>query len=82
MTNSFRRKFFLAIAIAIAAVVSALSVPAKAADAIIIGIPAAQSGPVGVADHQDWTNGAAMAIEDINADGGVLGRPLEVKTTA
>jgi len=50
-----------------------------AADPIIVGIPAAQSGPVGVADHQDWTNGATMAIEEINAAGGVLGRPLEAK---
>lgn len=50
-----------------------------AEDPIIVGIPAAQSGPVGVADHQDWTNGATMAIEEINAAGGVLGRPLEAK---
>ena len=56
-----------------------LTGPAVAADPIIIGIPAAQSGPVGVADHQDWTNGATMAIEKINAKGGVLGRPLEAK---
>lgn len=52
---------------------------AAAADNIIIGVPAAQSGPVGVADHQDWTNGVMMAIEEINADGGVLGRQLEAK---
>ncbi len=56
---------------------AALCTPLMAADPIIIGIPAAQSGPVGVADHQDWTNGATMAIEDINASGGVPGRPLE-----
>lgn len=49
------------------------------ADNIIIGIPAAQSGPVGVADHQDWTNGVVMAIEEINSEGGVLGRSLEAK---
>lgn len=53
--------------------------PATAAENIIIGVPAAQSGPVGVADHQDWTNGVQMAIEDINAAGGVLGRQLEAK---
>ena len=52
---------------------------AYAADNIVIGVPAAQSGPVGVADHQDWTNGVQMAIEDINASGGVLGRQLEAK---
>ncbi|MED5530757.1 MAG: ABC transporter substrate-binding protein [Pseudomonadota bacterium] len=34
---------------------------------------------MGVADHQDWTNGVLMAIEDINSKGGVLGRNLEAK---
>lgn len=51
-----------------------------AEDDIIIGVPAVQSGPVGVADHQDWSNGVAMAVEEINAAGGVLGRQLAVKT--
>jgi branched-chain amino acid transport system substrate-binding protein len=50
-----------------------------AADDIVIGIPAALSGPVGVADHQDWTNGVTLAIEEINANGGVLGRQLSTK---
>jgi branched-chain amino acid transport system substrate-binding protein len=58
---------------------SLISTNAIAEDPIVIGIPAAQSGPVGVADHQDWTNGATMAIEEINANGGVLGRQLEAK---
>lgn len=49
------------------------------ADNIIIGIPAAQSGPVGVADHQDWTNGALLAIEELNEAGGALGRQIEAK---
>lgn len=52
---------------------------AAVAENIIIGVPAAQSGPVGVADHQDWTNGIQLAIEEINAGGGVLGRQLEAK---
>lgn len=77
MYNSYRRKFILAMAST--AMVSVFSATAKAEDPVIIGVPAAQSGPVGVADHQDWTNGATMAIEDINAAGGVLGRPLEMK---
>ncbi len=51
----------------------------QASENILIGVPAAQSGPLGVADHQDWTNGVLMAIEDINAKGGVLGRNLEAK---
>ena len=46
---------------------------------ILIGIPAAQSGPVGVADHTDFTNGALMAIEEINATGGVNGHTLSTK---
>jgi branched-chain amino acid transport system substrate-binding protein len=46
---------------------------------IIIGLPLVQSGPVGVADHQDWLNGTKLAIKEINAAGGVLGRPLEIK---
>ncbi len=48
-------------------------------ESIVIGVPAAQSGPVGVADHQDWTNGVRLAIDEINASGGVLGRRLEAK---
>ena len=51
----------------------------SADDNIIIGIPAAQSGPVGVADHQDWTNGALLAIEELNEAGGALGRTIEAK---
>lgn len=77
-----RRRFFRSITRSVFASVAlavAISVPAMAADPIIVGIPAAQSGPVGVADHQDWTNGATMAIEELNANGGVLGRPLEAK---
>lgn len=77
MYNSIRRKLILAAGAA--ALASLTNTPAIAADPIIIGIPAAQSGPVGVADHQDWTNGATMAIEDINTAGGVLGRQLEAK---
>ncbi len=56
-----------------------LSPLAHAADPIIVGIPAAQSGPVGVADHQDFTNGALMAIEELNEKGGALGRQIEAK---
>ena len=68
------RRLFLKGSAAMGAVLS-LATAAFGADPIVIGIPAAQSGPVGVADHQDWTNGAMMAIEELNAKGGVLGRP-------
>ena len=48
-------------------------------DSIVIGLPLVQSGPVGVADHNDWLNGTKLAIKEINAAGGVLGRPLKAK---
>ncbi len=73
----FSRRSFLLSSVAVAAF-APVGI-AFAAEPIVIGIPAAQSGPVGVADHQDWTNGALMAIEEINGSGGVLGRPLEAK---
>ena len=52
---------------------------AMAAEPIIIGIPAAQSGLVGVTDDNDWTNGAMMAIEKLNANGSGLVRPCKAK---
>lgn len=55
-----------------------LGAPAVAQD-ILIGIPTAQSSVVGVADHADWLNGATMAIEDINAEGGINGRMLRAE---
>ncbi len=77
MLNQTRRAFSLAVAsVMLAGGITASSV---SAENIIIGVPAAQSGPVGVADHQDWTNGVMMAIEELNAAGGVLGRQLEAK---
>ena len=50
-----------------------------AAEPIVIGLPLNQTGPVGVADHQDHLNGTILAIEEINAAGGVLGRKLAYK---
>ncbi|MGB0505134.1 MAG: ABC transporter substrate-binding protein [Pikeienuella sp.] len=76
MLRSTRRGF--AVGLSAVALTAAAGLSA-AADNIIIGVPAAQSGPVGVADHQDWTNGVQMAIEELNAAGGVLGRQLEAK---
>ena len=46
---------------------------------IVIGLPINLSGPVGVADHKDHLNGTNLAVKQINAAGGVLGRPLEIK---
>lgn len=76
MFKQSRRKFLLSsAAIATLSLVS----PVLAADPIVIGVPAAQSGPVGIADHLDWTNGINLAIEEINAAGGVNGRNLKTK---
>jgi len=50
---------------------------AEAADSITIGIPSSLSTPYGVADDQDHLNGSILAIEAINAKGGVLGRELK-----
>lgn len=74
-----RRQFLLTSAASMAA--AALTAPAFAAEAIVIGIPAAQTGPVGVADHQDWVNGVTLAVEEINAAGGINGRMLETRIT-
>jgi branched-chain amino acid transport system substrate-binding protein len=72
-----RRQFLMTSAATVAA--ASISAPAFAADAIVIGVPTAQSGPVGVADQADWLNGVTMAVEEINAAGGVNGRMLETK---
>ena len=50
-------------------------------DPIKVGLIAAQSGPAGIADHKDCWNGAALAVEEVNAKGGVNGRPLELNVT-
>ena len=74
----FNRRQFLLSSVATFAAAS-LSTPLLAADPIVIGVPTAKSGPVGVADQGDWLNGVTMAVEEINAAGGVNGRPLETR---
>ncbi|MEZ5716370.1 MAG: ABC transporter substrate-binding protein [Paracoccaceae bacterium] len=66
-----------------AASMTALSLgnAAMAADTIKLGVPTAQSGPVGVADQQDWLNGVTLAVDEINAAGGVNGRMIEIMST-
>lgn len=67
-------------AVRLAAAVSLSLMPMSAwAQDILIGIPTAQSTLAGVADHGDWLNGATMAIEAINAAGGVNGRMLKAE---
>ena len=51
--------------------------PVMAADTIKIGLVAALSGQ-SAKSGQAITRGLSIAIEDINADGGVLGMPLEL----
>ena len=50
--------------------------PPEVVEPIFIGAPLALSGPPG-ADAIEIQRGMDMAIEDINARGGVLGRPVE-----
>lgn len=71
------RRQFLA---STAAAGTALMAPrlARAADTIMLGVPTAQSGPVGVADQKDWLNGVTMAVDEINAAGGVGGGMLKI----
>ena len=68
---------------AAAAAASTLPMPwvtrwhAMAAEPIRMGLPTAQTSAAGVADHTDHLNGATLAIEEINAAGGVGGRMIE-----
>ncbi|MGA0207913.1 MAG: ABC transporter substrate-binding protein [Ilumatobacteraceae bacterium] len=48
---------------------------------ILVGLPIAQSGPAGIADHADCLNGATLAKDEINAAGGVGGRPIDFSVT-
>ena len=50
---------------------------ADASNHLLIGVPSSLSTPYGVADDQDHLNGTIMAIEAINAKGGVKGRELK-----
>lgn len=55
-----------------------LSGTARAAGApILLGVPTAQTSAAGVADHQDYLNGTMLALDEINAAGGVRGRPIK-----
>jgi branched-chain amino acid transport system substrate-binding protein len=55
--------------------------PALAANSapIRFAIVAAQTGQAGVADHKDYVNGAEMAVDEINAAGGINGRPIKIE---
>ena len=51
--------------------------PARAADAIKIGMVTALTGP-GAFSGQLQSNGAKLAVAEVNKAGGVLGRPIEL----
>ncbi|MDZ4734795.1 MAG: ABC transporter substrate-binding protein [Rhodospirillaceae bacterium] len=67
-------------AVAATAAVGAVAAPkivkAQSGDPIIIGTAAALTG-WGAADGLDFKQGCELAIEDINAMGGIAGRPVE-----
>jgi len=47
-------------------------------DKLLVGVPSSLSTPYGVADDTDYLNGTNLALEDINAAGGILGREVEL----
>ena len=51
---------------------------ASGSDKLLIGVPSSLSTPYGVADDTDHLNGTTLAVEEINAAGGVLGREIEL----
>ncbi len=70
-----KTKFFT---LSAAALLAALTINVQAADPIKFGMMAESSGPNAEAGVYQ-INGAKMAVEEINAAGGVLGRPLELR---
>lgn len=54
---------------------------AWAAEPILLGLPTAQTAAAGVADDLDHLNGTTLAMEEINAAGGILGRELQLFVT-
>ncbi|MRX37395.1 ABC transporter substrate-binding protein [Aminobacter sp. MDW-2] len=53
---------------------------AFAQNPILLGVPTAQTAPVGTADHLDHLRGTQLAMEEINSSGGILGRELKLFT--
>jgi branched-chain amino acid transport system substrate-binding protein len=52
-------------------------IPARAADAVKIGLDNPLTGPLGSLGKNELV-GCQMAVDDINAKGGILGRPVEL----
>jgi branched-chain amino acid transport system substrate-binding protein len=51
---------------------------AQSDEPILLGVPTSQTAAAGVADDQDHLNGTTLAMEEINAAGGILGRELKL----
>ena len=62
---------------AVGVAASPRSAAAQEGDPVVIGIATALTG-WGAADGIDFKQGAEMAVEDINAMGGIAGRPVEL----
>ena len=78
MTNELTRRTVVAGAGAVVAMPWVARTSALAAEPIALGVPTSQTAAAGVADHQDFLNGTTLAMEEINAAGGILGRPLKL----
>ncbi|MCW5623109.1 MAG: ABC transporter substrate-binding protein [Burkholderiales bacterium] len=83
MSSSFDRRDAIK---GMAAVAGASMLPLGSARAqtpkgkpIVLGLTISKTAAAGVADHADHLNGSILAAEEINAAGGILGRPLELK---
>lgn len=51
---------------------------AQSSEPILLGVPSSLSTPYGVADDTDHLNGTTLAVEEINAAGGMNGRMIEL----
>src|ERR1700689_2825747 len=51
---------------------------ALASEPIVLAVPTAQTALAGVADHLDHLHGTQLAMEEINAAGGIHGRQLKL----
>lgn len=49
-----------------------------AGEPILLGVPSSLSTPYGVADDTDHLNGTTLAMEEINAAGGINGREIQL----
>jgi branched-chain amino acid transport system substrate-binding protein len=74
---SRRRVVKSGLALAGARIVGPFVISARAADAVKIGLDNPLTGPLGSLGKNELV-GCEMAVDDINARGGVLGRPVEL----